>query len=338
MNFSQIPYRLDAYLHIANKCRPMPRINSQFTPAWWLPGPHLQTIWPTFFKKRYNLGIQHERVELEDGDFIDLAWSGPEDGKIVLILHGLEGSLSSHYANGFIHRLNSAGYRSCFMHFRGCSDELNRLPRSYHSGETGDPQTIIRHIEQQHQTRVYATIGVSLGGNVLLKWLGECGEAAPMEKAIAISVPFDLAACAQRLQNGFSRFYQHHLIHRLCHKLKNKCQLMPMDICANKKPLKTFFDFDDRVTAPLHGFRDVADYYSRSSSRQFIASIKIPCLILHAADDPFMVPQAVPDDDQLPACVTLELSAHGGHVGFVGGHIPGRPVYWLEQRIIDWLG
>ena len=180
---------------------------SDFTPAWWLRSPHLQTLWPVFFKKRHDLDLKDEQVELEDGDFIDLCWSKRTSDKTVLVLHGLEGDINSHYINGIIYRLEQSGYRPVLMHFRGCSGRVNRLARAYHSGETGDLSYIVEYINEVTGSYPYAAIGFSLGGNVLLKWLGETGKNNPLKKAVAVSVPFRLHDAAKRLEQGISKIY-----------------------------------------------------------------------------------------------------------------------------------
>ncbi len=315
----------------------MPIIQSEFRAAWWLPGAHAQTIWPSLMRRRVLPQISWERVELEDGDFIDLAWSGPADGRIVLFMHGLEGSLESHYAGGIMRQLNKQGFRVCLMHFRGCSGEPNRLPTSYHSGKTDDPQRIVEHIQSTRGQQTYAAVGVSLGGNVLLKWLGEQGGSTPLCKAVVISVPFQLEDAACRLNLGLSRFYQHHLLTRLREKYRQKFVRIPSPLDVELDALKTFHQFDDQVTAVLHGFDGVDDYYRRSSSRQYIPKIRVPTLILHARHDPFVFPETAPLEEELPECVWLEMPDAGGHVGFVSGSLPGWADYWAEQRIAQWL-
>jgi hypothetical protein len=234
--------------------------------------------------------------------------------------------------------LHGAGYRGVLMHFRGCSGEPNRLPRSYHSGETGDAATVVAHITARSARAPFAAIGYSLGGNVLLKWLGETGSATPLTTAVAVSVPFDLAACADRLAQGASRLYQWHLVRSMQARFKAKFgeRDYPLGI-AKVEALNSFWRFDDAVTAPLHGFRDVHDYYARASCRQFLAGIAVPTLILHAEDDPFVPAHAIPNAAELSATVSLELAARGGHVGFITGAVPGRARYWLEPRIIAHL-
>lgn len=315
----------------------MPIIESKFRCAWWLPGNHAQTIWPSFFRYRYLPSHTLERVELSDGDFIDLVWSGPADGRIVLLLHGLEGNWKSHYVGGITRQLIGQGFRVCFMHFRDCSNEPNRLVTSYHSGKTDDPQQILEHIQTNKNKQVYAAIGISLGGNVLLKWLGEQGDQSQLQKAVAVSVPFQLEHAAQRMTQGLSRIYQRYLISRLQKKYQQKFSRMQSPLKVDVDKLTTFHQFDHQVTAPLHGFNGVEDYYSRSSSRQFIAKIKVPTLILHARQDPFMFPDSAPTIDELPENVWLEIPEQGGHVGFISGWLPGWANYWGEKRIACWL-
>ncbi|VAW82476.1 Hydrolase, alpha/beta fold family functionally coupled to Phosphoribulokinase [hydrothermal vent metagenome] len=305
-----------------------------FRPAWWLPGGHLQTLFPTLFRVRRPPSLKRERLELEDGDFLDLDWTREQPGPLVLLLHGLEGSLHSHYVSGLLGALDCSG-RSCVqMYFRGCSGEPNRLPRSYHSGETGDLQTVLDHISQRYPGRDIYAAGVSLGGNVLLKWLGENPQQGQVQRALAISVPFDLANAATRLERGISRIYQAYLLRKLRRSLRNKARHvdMPMDV-DHLSRLSSFRRFDDEITAPLHGFNGVDDYYKKSSSRGFVPHILTPTLIIHALDDPFMNPDAIPRDDELGPGVTLELYRTGGHVGFVSGWLPLRPRYWLDQRV-----
>lgn len=315
----------------------MPLIESTFQPAWWLRGDHAQTLWPAFFRRRRQLTIHWDRLELKDGDFLDLAWSGPEDGPIVLFFHGLQGSIDSHYARGMMYRLNQHGFRVCLMHFRGCGREPNRLPISYHSGKTDDPQWLLEYVIARYGRTPFAAVGVSLGGNVLLKWLGEQGPRSPLKKAVAISVPFRLDAAADRLEKGLSRLYQRHLVSSLKNAYRRKFARIESPLNVDLEKLDTFRLFDDQVTAALHGFRGVDDYYARCSSRQFIPDIRIPTLILHARHDPFMFPDTPPEPEELPEQVSLEIPQAGGHVGFVSGCIPGWGQYYAEHRVAEWL-
>lgn len=307
---------------------------SRFRPAWWLRGAHLQTLYPTLARRRSRPELQRERLELPDGDFIDIDWTGTSQGPVVLVLHGLEGSLQSHYTGGILTALAAQGYRTGLMYFRGCSGEPNRLPRGYHSGETGDLETVIRHIEKSSPGKPIAVVGYSLGGNVLLKWLGEQGNKATITTAVAVSVPFDLDRAAHRLEQGLSRIYQNHLLKKLRRSVQAKSAIHPPPVPLQElAALKTFRQFDGAITAPLHGFRDVDDYYSQSSSRRYLRHIDAPVLIIHALDDPFLPSAAIPEDAELSHAVTLELSRYGGHVGFVGGDTPLAAGYWLEWRI-----
>ncbi|MCB1759977.1 MAG: hydrolase [Gammaproteobacteria bacterium] len=306
-----------------------------FTPAWWLPGPHLQTIWPVLFRPRPRLATRLERLELEDGDFIDIAWlNETAPGPTVLLLHGLEGSIDSHYASGLMKSLGDAGFRVVFMHFRGCSGTPNRLPRGYHSGETGDLSRVVAHVEQASGNPVSAIVGFSLGGNVLLKWLGERREPAGLRRAIAVSVPYRLDQCAARLERGLSRIYRDYLLRKLRASYRRKFRQIESPLRVDPAGLKSFHAFDDRITGPLHGFRGADHYYAESSSRQYLHRIRVETLLLHARDDPFMLAETVPTHAELAPSVRLELSDHGGHVGFVAGGAPWRARYWLDERIV----
>jgi uncharacterized protein len=309
-----------------------------FKPAWWLTGSHFQTIWPVVSRRKIALSIREERIELPDGDFLDLNWIGDNNDQIVLVLHGLGGSIESPYANGIMNAILAAGWQGVFMHFRGCSHECNRLARSYHSGETADLDFIIKEIVRRTPKAKIAVIGYSLGGNVLLKWLGETGSTAPITCAVAVSVPFELNKAADRMNLGFSQIYQWWLLRQLKSELSRKFKRIPSPININNlKKLRTFWEFDDQVTAPLHGFKGVNDYYHRSSSRQYLKNIHIPTLVIHSLDDPFISPNAIPNIDEISEKITLEVSKSGGHVGFISGIVPGRAKYWLEDRIPAYL-
>jgi uncharacterized protein len=313
-------------------------VRSTFRPAWWLPGPHLQTLWAPLMRRPPALALRRERLELPDGDFLDLDWGPGESGPLVLVLHGLEGCSASPYVAGLADTLYRRGMRAVIMHFRGCSGEPNRLPRSYHSGDTGDLQWVLDALCRRAPGVGIAAVGYSLGGNVLLKWLGEQGGRARLQAAVAVSVPFDLHQAAWRLDRGFSRLYQWSLLRRLRASVRRKFagHRAPVDLAALRRA-RSFRAFDHLVTAPLHGFASADDYYTRSSSAAYLRDIRVRTLILHAADDPFVTPRAIPRNAQLSPLVTLELAARGGHVGFVAGRYPWRAEYWLERRIADFL-
>jgi predicted alpha/beta-fold hydrolase len=311
---------------------------STFKPAWWLLNPHLQTLWPVFMRRRLRPPLRRERLELPDGDFVDLDWTLNDTGPIVILLHGLEGGSRSHYARGMLAALPRHSLRGVLMHFRGCSGEPNRLARAYHSGDTGDIDFLVKTLKEREPQTPLAAIGYSLGGNALLKWLGEQGAQTPLRCAAAVSVPFLLHDSAQRLNRGVSRVYQLKLLNDLKASVRRKAARLPLPVALhNLDSLGSFQAFDDRITAPLHGFRDAKHYYTESSSRQFLSRIRIPTLIVHAADDPFMPKTVLPEANEVSDTIEFDLHRHGGHVGFVGGHLPWRPRYWLEERIPAWL-
>lgn len=314
--------------------------DTQFKPAWWLPNPHLQTLWPAVIRRNIkNLELERERLELPDGDFIDLDWVDKNlQGPLVIILHGLEGSIDSHYAKGMLLAIHQQGWRGVFMHFRGCSGEPNRLERGYHSGETTDFGFLVQTLREREPATPLGAIGYSLGGNVLLKWLGETASKNYLKAAIAISVPFELHKAAERIQEGFSRFYQWYFLKCLRDRLEEKFQKYPPSIDFSfLATVETMRDFDNKLTAPLHGFIDANEYYTTASSRQYLGAIQVPTLIVHAKDDPFMTEDVIPKVMELSEYVKLEVTEAGGHVGFVGGKYPWKPVYWLEERVPKFL-
>lgn len=314
-----------------------------FTPPWWAKSPHVQTILPVFTKVAKPV-LKRQRLELPDGDFIDLDWQArPEIGKpIVVIIHGLEGSAQSHYARRILQACKEQELAAVVHHHRSCSGEANRLARSYHSGDTDDLQFSLSQLQQTYPQSPLLAVGYSLGGNVLTKYQGEYQEHSLLSRAVVVSAPLQLSACAKRLENGFSKVYQSHLIKQLQYKVNQKLNdpelagtmtLTPIQV-AN---LNTFYDFDDKVTAPLHGFLGVEDYYTRASGLPFVSRITKPTLIMHAKDDPFMTDEVIPHPSQISEHVEYELHAHGGHVGFIEGGAPWKPRYYLERRILDFL-
>ena len=286
---------------------------------------------------------RHERFELPDGDFIDLAWATnglSADTPLVIFLHGLGGNVDSTYVAGQLHAFNQQGFRGVLMQFRGASKEPNRLPRAYHSGETGDLDCLLQALMLREPHTKKALVGVSLGGNVLLKWLGEHSSQSIVCAAVAVSVPYQLRLVADKVNQGFSRCYQRYLLKRLRAVFLRKLERYPDTLpwtAADLEAARCFWTFDESITAPLYGFSHVHDYYRKSSSRQYLKHITIPTLLIHALDDPFMTPDVLPSMDELSEHVTLELSPRGGHVGFVTGRVPGRPVYWLDQRVPAFL-
>lgn len=306
-----------------------------FKPAWWLSNNHLQTLWPTLCRRSINnLRIKRERFELPDGDFVDLDWLGNAGTPIVIILHGLEGSIDSPYAKGMLRAISHQGWRGVLMHFRCCSGERNRLPRTYHSGETGDINTVVEALTMREPGVPLAALGFSLGGNVLLKWLGESGKSNLLKAAIAVSVPFELDKSVDRINQGFSKLYQWYLLKSLHDKVQWKFhgEVAPVTI-PPLSTLHTIRDFDEAITAPLHGFTNAEEYYAKSSCRQYLRDIHVPTLLVQAKDDPFMTIDLLPTARELSSAITLELTDKGGHVGFVSGALPWRAEYWLEKRV-----
>ena len=237
-------------------------------------------------------------------------------------------------ASFIMQRLHTRGWRAVLMHFRGASEEPNRLARGYHSGETEDFDFALRLLKTRYPTATFAAVGFSVGGNVLLKWLGEQGARAPVVTAVAVSVPFDLRLSAKAINRGFSRLYQARLLHAMRSNAMAKfSRIEPPFALPKLSELRDFHAYDAAMTAPLHGFAGVDDYYDRCSSRQFLKNVRVPTLILHAIDDPFMSPDVIPTEAELSDQVTLELSQRGGHVGFISAGPKGQPQFWLESRI-----
>lgn len=316
---------------------------SSFRPAWWLSHPHLQTLWPALLRSSPTLARTRERLHTPDGDFLDLDWHGKKHHAIVMLLHGLSGSSNSTYILGMQQELLRKGFCSVGMNFRGCSGQPNNTARCYHSGDTDDVDFLFRHLRKAYPHMPIAVVGYSLGGNVLLKWLGEGRQNLDIFAAAAVSVPLLLNKCSSRMDVGFSKRYRNQLLKELkgyIYSKHNHLRSIGQPHEADKlqqlgdlTPISSFWEYDDRVIAGLYPFTDVNDYYAQSSSRQYLKSINTPTLIIHANDDPFMTPEVIPSESELSPSVDFEIAASGGHVGFVAGNIPGRPRYWLEERI-----
>ena len=317
-------------------------IDSTFKAAWWLSNPHAQTIYASLTHPFKASVDKMEKIELPDGDFINLAWSNAhlaDDSPLVVILHGLGGCINSSYVARFMHAFNQRGWRVVLMHFRGAGKEINRLPRAYHSGDTADLDLVIQNLAQREPGTKKAVVGVSLGGNVLLKWMGERPQQSKIHAAVAISVPFVLKSVANRMNVGLSRFYQTHLLNNLKETFARKANQLenPPEALKRAADCHCFWTFDNQVTAPLHGFSNVHSYYRESSSRQYLRHIEVPTLIIHAKDDPFMTVDVLPTETELSEKITLELSKKGGHMGFIAGTKIGKPVYWLDRRIPEFI-
>lgn len=322
----------------------MHRSEYTYRPAWWVPGRHLQTLWGKLFRPKAPLVSRVEVLRTPDDDELELhRLDAPPGRPRLFLLHGLEGTVRSHYVGGLFAQARARGWGADLLLFRGCGDVPNRARRFYHSGETSDVALAVRHVLDSSPESPLLMVGVSLGGNVLLKWLGELGDRIPqrIRAAAAVSVPFDLERGARYISRGFSRVYEANFVASLRRKAAAKLARYPdlFDVRALRR-VRTIFEFDDAVTAPVHGFRDARDYYARSSSLPWLHRIRRPTLLLSAADDPFL-PPAVLDEVRAVArenhFLRPEFPAKGGHVGFVAGSLPWRPVYYAEQRVVDFL-
>jgi len=301
----------------------------------WLPGGHAQTIWPLLIKGPLP-PYRRERWETPDGDFIDLDWiDGIPGAPCLALFHGLEGSSRSHYARRLMRAAGKQGWHGVVIHFRGCSGEPNRLARAYHSGDSAEIDWILRRLHAAAYPALFAA-GVSLGGNALLKWAAELGDnpRSPADAIAAVSVPLDLAAANDALSAGFNLVYARHFLRTLIPAAQAKDRRFPGRFDLRRALVaRTLRDFDDAVTAPLHGFAGADDYYARSSAGPLLGTIRLPTLLLHAINDPFLPPAALPRPEYLPPAVKLELLDQGGHVGFVHGLPPGR-VDWMPERVV----
>lgn len=308
---------------------------SEFKPLCYLTNRHLQTILANIIHPAFP-AVTKQRLELDDGDFIDLLWSETRAPQTLLILHGLEGSIHSAYAKRILNYCNDQKIAAVFMHFRGCSGEPNRQLRGYHSGETSDLRRVIDHLKSNGVSDI-ALLGYSLGGNATLKYMGEAKTDAAIRCATAVSAPLRLDICADTMDRGFAKIYQRTLLGRLIKKMHLKRHLMDERDQHFPDPsnMHNFRHFDDAFTAPIHGFDSARDYYQRCSAKQFLCGIDKPTLIIQSRDDPFMTAEVLPEEKDLSEAVTLELSAHGGHVGFIGGRLWPEP--WLEKRIHRFL-
>lgn len=300
----------------------------------------MQTLWGKLFRRQEPALTTVERWHTPDGDFLEThRLAAPEGAPRVLLLHGLEGTIRSHYAQGLLNEAARRGWGADLLIFRSCGTEPNKTRRFYHSGETADAGFALDKIATEFPTSPLAVAGVSLGGNVLLKMLGEKTDNLPprLRAAAAISVPFDLARSSKRINKGFSRFYQRFFLTSLRRKAAEKAtrfpDLAPMDSIS---ALRTLEDFDNLITGPMHGFRDAQDYYQRSSSLPFLKNIRLTTLLLSAVDDP-MLPPEVLDEVRAVArrnpALHLEFVARGGHAGFIAGFWPWRPFYYAEYRV-----
>lgn len=315
----------------------------------WLPGGHAQTVYAALLLPRAPVRYRRSRWDTPDGDFIDLDWvdaasrlpppASPGGTPLVVLFHGLEGSSRSHYSLALMAAVHERGMRGVAVHFRGCSGEPNRLPRAYHSGDAREIDWILRRLREQNPGAPLFAAGVSLGGNALLKWLGETGSGAGaiVDKAAAVSAPLDLMAAGDALGRGFSLLYARNFLSTLKVKSLAKLDRYPGLYDAGRvRAASTLREFDDLVTAPLHGFRNTDDYWTRASSKPGLMDIRVPALVINAKNDPFLPAGALPEPAEVSGAVTLEQPDDGGHVGFVSDAFPGK-FSWLPQRILDYF-
>jgi predicted alpha/beta-fold hydrolase len=306
----------------------------------WLANPHLHTIYGSLFVASPRVDYRRERWEAPDGDFVDVDHvDAPPGAPRVVLFHGLEGSSASPYARMLMQRVAQRGWRGAVVNFRGCSGEPNRLPRAYHSGDWQEVDWILARLAAASNGAPLYAAGVSLGGNALLKWLGERGEAATaiVARAAAVSAPLDLMAAGEALGRGFSLVYARHFLATLKRNAAAKHARFPgiFDLGRMRRS-RTLREFDDVVTAPLHGFRDTDDYWTRASSKPLLGNIAVPTLVLNARDDPFLPAQALPSANEVSRAVTIEFPTSGGHVAFVSGSFPGH-IGWLPERLLHFF-
>lgn len=317
----------------------MPLIESTYRAPWWLPGGNAQTLHAALLARAAWPNYRRERWRTPDDDFVDVDWlEGASRARLAVIFHGLEGNSQSHYARALAHALHREGWRVAIPHFRGCSGEPNALPRAYHSGDSEELGWMLDRFAEDGPDRLVA-VGISLGGNALLKHLGEMGSRAVtrLSSAVAVSAPLDLMVAGDTLGRGFARLYGNVFLRTLKAKSEQKASRFPgaFNVAAMRRA-GSLREFDDAVTAPLHGFRDTDDYWTRSSAKPWLASIRVPTLVLNARNDPFMPAAALPGEEDLSSDVVGEFPSQGGHVGFVSGAFPGN-FHWFTQRIIGFI-
>ncbi len=312
-----------------------------FRSPWWLRGAHAQTIVPALFASRPTVPVTRERWDTPDGDVIDVD-RGPAptqaSAPTLVVFHGLEGNAESRYVLGLMACAAARGWHSLVPHFRGCGGELNRMPRFYHSGDSDEVDWILRRLHAGGGGAPLFAVGISLGGNMLLKWLGERGDDARaiVRRAAAVSAPMDLTAGGASLGRGFARVYARMFLRTLKAKSRAKLAQYP-DLFdrARMEAARDLHAFDDVVTAPLHGFRDADDYWLRASSKPLLRHIAVPTLILNARNDPFLPAEALPTDAEVSSCVTLSFPEDGGHVGFLDARADGSA--WMPRRVTRFL-
>lgn len=310
--------------------------NSTYRAPWWLRGGHAQTIYPALFRNVGAVTTRRERLETDDGDFLDLEWAKGTGSRLAIISHGLEGSSRAAYVQGMAGALNRRGWSVLAWSFRGCGGEANKLPSFYHSGMTEDLDRIVKHAIGNGASKI-DLVGFSLGGNLTLKYAGERGGGidAAIGRVVAFSVPCDLACASRKLADPGNRLYMDRFLRSLRRKVVEKRRVFPGELDeGDVGTIRTFAEFDGRFTAPLHGFADAEDYWARGSSKPFLENLRVPALLVSAANDPILGPDCYPENEARHSeFFHLEIPAEGGHVGFRGGR-----KYWSEMRAAEFLG
>ena len=314
----------------------MPIIPSKFRPPWYLRNGHLQTVLPVLLPRRVHLRFEREKWELADGDFLALDWVRSGRKRLAILTHGLEGCSRDGCIGGMAEALGSAGWDVLAWNFRGCGGEANRLLRFYHSGETGDLAAVVGYAAAAYPH--IGLIGFSLGGNVTLKYLGESRPHPAVVAGVGISVPVDLAASSRVLdQRWANRIYLRRFLKRMIAKVQAKAGQFPQHLdVTGAEEIRSFAEFDARYTAPLHGFLDAKDYWTRSSARMFLSRITVPTLLLNARNDPLLAPECFPfEEAEANPALFLEAPETGGHVGFMDLVHGLQP--WSERRVVEFL-
>ena len=341
-----------------------------YSAPFWLPGGHLQTLYPYFFAPRPFVSYQRERLELADGDFLDLDWTPATQGTLpqnmprqnmaqpaplVVLFHGLEGNAQAFYVRNLMWAVSQAGWRGVVVHFRGCSGTPNRLPRAYFAGDSAEIHHVLQHLRSQHHAQFFDgqifdgqifngrlfAVGYSLGGNALLRFAGEQAYKASslLDACVAVSVPFQLAVAGRTLDTGVEQLiYTRHFLRTLKRKAGDKCRQFPG--LFNEQRLRkanSLWAFDEYYTAPAHGFASADDYWARAASLPVLRDIRIPTLLVNARNDPFYPAYALPTAQQVSPTTVCEFYPQGGHVGFPAGCFPGH-AGWLPQRILRFFG
>lgn len=312
---------------------------TRYKEVWWLKNPHSQTIFASVLGRKDNLVFKKNTIQLTDGDFIELYHYGNQKAdKLVLLMHGLEGTQTSHYVQSIFPVLAAQNYHCVFMYLRNSGTVRNKLAKTYHAFDIEPLQQCVNQLKKEYSVKKIYVLGYSLGGAILLNHLIHAPLHAPIDAGIAVSVPFDLHATVNTLEQGVQRIYLKSFMHSLNHKIKQKKQQWEQVIQAPLKPYySSLYDYDNDITAPLHGFKNANDYYTQASCKNKLTKITTPTLIIQAKDDPFMPPSVIPNSNQLSSSISLITTNKGGHVGFISQSSLFKPTFWLNTIIPEYL-